>query len=124
VNAMSNYNVAPPQGPPIAGLVREDRTYTIPDVRGPWLSFYVTPQGHWRISKVYVPADMRGQGYGRQLLAAVCLAADCAGVTLNLTVEPERGGLRKRELRAWYQRMGFVSQAGDDYMERQPEGYS
>ena len=120
MNTISNYSAPFPQGPAVAGLVCEGRTYTLPGVCGPWLAFFVTPQGQWRISKVYVPEDMRGQGYGRRLLAAVCRAADSAGATLTLTAEPVRGGLRKSELKAWYRRMGFVSPMGDDHMERAP----
>ena len=117
---MNDTSALLPAGPVISGLNSEGFVYTLPDVEGPLLVLFVTANG-WRISKIEVPPELRGRGFGRQLLAAVCDAADGANVTITLTVERySRSGLHKQVLRAWYRRMGFIAPMGDDHMEREP----
>ena len=118
---MNDYSALLPAGPVIPGLLNsEGSLYTLPEVEGPFLVLFVTANG-WRIAKIEVPPELRGRGFGRQLLAAVCDAADNANVTVTLTVERySRSGLYKRVLRMWYQRMGFIAPMGDDHMEREP----
>ena len=114
------YSAPLPAGPVISGLNSEGNAYTLPDVEGPVLVLFVTTTG-WRIAKIEVPPELIGRGFGRQLLAAVCAAADGANVTITLTVERySRSGLHKQVLRAWYRRMGFIAPMGDDHMERRP----
>ena len=105
--------------PVISGLNGDGIVYTLPDVEGPVLVLFVKANG-WKIDKIEVPPELRGRGFGRQLLAAVCDAADGEGVTITLTVERySRSGLYKQALRTWYGRMGFIPM-GDDHMEREP----
>lgn len=54
---------------------------------------------------LWVPAPLRGQGLGRQLLRAVCRDADESGTVLWLSVEPGDGDVER--LIATYQRRGF-----------------
>lgn len=56
-----------------------------------------------------VGTRMRGQGNASRLLKTVTDEADSEGVILYLSVEPDGTGLSEEQLRAWYQRNGFVN---------------
>lgn len=65
----------------------------------------------WAVTEVAVKPKLRGQGYGRLLMAEVLADADREGVTLCLEILPDHpafGGLTYEQLEAWYMRLGFV----------------
>lgn len=76
----------------------------------------------WELSRINVPADYRGQGYGSELLGQVCDDADNEGVTLVLNINPY-GALTYQQLQDWYERWGFVASElhGDSIFRREPE---
>lgn len=59
------------------------------------------------LTRVAVGDEVRGRGYGSDLLGMVCEDADAEGVTLLLNIEPDPGGLSHDQLRGWYKRYGF-----------------
>jgi ribosomal protein S18 acetylase RimI-like enzyme len=64
--------------------------------------------GHGRIiTRINVPAEFRGKGHGRDLLAQITRDADKEGVTLWLEISPS-DGLDGDQLAAWYIRAGFM----------------
>lgn len=65
------------------------------------------PKGPWRISRINVPAQWRGRGFGTELLKQILADADAEEVPLML--EPvATGGLTAHQLEKWYERHGFV----------------
>lgn len=75
------------------------------------------------VSFIEVPAEFRGQGYGRQLMDALTLEADEHGIVLFVAVDPYHDSpLDQSALRAWYERNGFVEfQAEPLLMARMPD---
>lgn len=59
-----------------------------------------------RINVPKWPVNMRGQGHARTLMQQVLHDADRDSVTLYLQISPS-DGLNYRQLKAWYQRLGF-----------------
>lgn len=76
----------------------------------------ITPS--WTISRINVPEEYRGHGYGSELLRMILDDADLEQVALELEVEPS-GPLNYHDLQAWYERYGFVRQS-NGYMKRRP----
>ena len=64
----------------------------------------------WRLGYLGVRPEHRGQGHGSRMLKEITGAADKAGVAIHATVQPDKGGLNKRQLHSWYKRAGFVRQ--------------
>ena len=75
------------------------------------------------VSFIEVPAEFRGQGYGRQLMDELTLEADEHGIVLFVSVDPYHDSpLDQAALRAWYERNGFVEfQAEPLLMARMPD---
>jgi GNAT superfamily N-acetyltransferase len=63
-----------------------------------------------RVSVPITQPSNRGQGIASALFKEVCTEADHQGVTLILYIVPDGspGSLGRRQLTAWYQRLGFV----------------
>ena len=59
------------------------------------------------ISRINVPRENRGKGYGSQLLRQVLDIADQEKIRLYLEIAPS-DGLNYEQLEAWYKRYGFV----------------
>lgn len=65
------------------------------------------------ITRINVPEQHRGQGYGRRLLKQACEAADTDGITLFIEAIPYSGSpLDTEALTCWYERMGFAMHGG------------
>lgn len=62
--------------------------------------------GGWMICRVNVPAPSRRQGIATRLMAEVLADADAEGEVLWLAVNAY-GDMTKRQLIAWYKRLGF-----------------
>lgn len=62
---------------------------------------------HWTITRINVPVDHRGHGYGRQLLQMIIDDADQESITLALEPSPS-DGLDYDQLVNWYARHDFV----------------
>lgn len=60
------------------------------------------------VVKVWTDEEHRRQGYGTELIQAVCDEADVQGIVLILQPLPFGEGLDKDKLIAWYSRFGFV----------------
>lgn len=60
----------------------------------------------WTITRINVPVEFRGQGYGKALLDMILADADSTGRTLWLQ-PASSGGLEQATLEAWYERNGF-----------------
>lgn len=58
------------------------------------------------ITRINVPAEYRGQGFGKELLQQILADADAEGVTLWLEISPS-DGLDYDQLHDWYTRNGF-----------------
>lgn len=71
---------------------------------------------NWTITRINVPAEFRGNGYGTALLKLILADADSEGATLQLEVLSS-GPLNYDELVAWYVRHGF-QQASSGHLER------
>ena len=72
----------------------------------------------WTITRINIPAEHRGHGYGSDLLKRILADADDEGVTLALEVFPS-GPLDYDALEQWYIRYGFcMSPLG--YLLRRP----
>lgn len=69
------------------------------------------------ITRINVPPKERGKGAGRKLLSAILADADRTRTTLFLEIVPT-GGLTEEQLKAWYERNGFVYWKG--VMRRRP----
>jgi ribosomal protein S18 acetylase RimI-like enzyme len=73
---------------------------------------------HWTITRINVPEQFRGNGYGSALLDQIIADADAEREVLQLEISPS-GGLSFRQLEDWYKRRGFfVTDHG--YMKRVP----
>jgi ribosomal protein S18 acetylase RimI-like enzyme len=64
-------------------------------------------EGGMMITRINVPKDYRGKGYGRELLRQILVDADQEAITLHLHVSCS-DGLTDQQLDAWYKRHGFV----------------
>lgn len=63
--------------------------------------------GTMTITRINVPSEFRGRGYGSLLLKQVLTAADHDLVRLSLEIYPS-GPLSHDDLEAWYKRHGFI----------------
>jgi GNAT superfamily N-acetyltransferase len=73
------------------------------------------------VVRVWTDEDHRRQGYGTELMQAVCDEADVLGVVLMLQPLPFGEGVTKEKLMAWYSRFGFVkTQSKPVLMARAP----
>lgn len=67
----------------------------------------------WTLTRISVPPldfegrSLRGQGLARGIMQQILTDADKEGVVLILYISPG-GGLTKRQLAAWYKRLGFT----------------
>ena len=75
------------------------------------LSGRSTPDAVVSLSKIAVPAAMRGNGVGRAIMADMVAEADRNGWTLSLTPDGEWGSSVPR-LRKFYAQFGFVPNSG------------
>lgn len=75
----------------------------------------------WVITRINIPAEHRGNGYGSALLKRILVDADVEQVTLALEVFPS-GPLDYDDLMYWYARHGFRS-TKHGYMVRKPSDY-
>lgn len=91
-------------------------TYAIREVRA--IADLVSHEGMWVITRINVPAEYRGKGYGTQLLRRICADADREGATLTLTIHAS-GALEHAALEAWYTRHGFKVMP-EGWLERKP----
>jgi GNAT superfamily N-acetyltransferase len=60
------------------------------------------------VVRVWTDPEHRRQGFGTQLMQAVCEEADCERIVLILQPRPYDTGIGKDKLIAWYKRFGFV----------------
>jgi predicted GNAT family N-acyltransferase len=60
----------------------------------------------WIITRINVPMQFRGKGFGSELLKQICSDADKEKQTLFLEIQSS-DGLSYRELEEWYLRYGF-----------------
>lgn len=74
------------------------------------------------VSGVVCDQAARGKGHAKALMAGVLSDADASRITLLVMVEPfDDGPMGIGDLRAWYERMGFVEiQAAPCVMARMP----
>lgn len=75
--------------------------------------------GTMTITRINVPQEHRGKGYGSTMLQTLCDEADRDGIRLTLEVFPS-GALDYYELVAWYERYDFHWDKNYMYMERIP----
>lgn len=76
----------------------------------------------WTITRINVPWEYRGQGYGTKILNMILEEADQEGVDLYL-VASSSGSMDDDELEAWYRRHGFHHDGRHSYyMRRRPYG--
>lgn len=61
---------------------------------------------YW-LARINTPAKHRGKGIAGRLMREMCSEADAEGVDIYLGISPS-GDLDLYELRAWYERLGFV----------------
>jgi ribosomal protein S18 acetylase RimI-like enzyme len=96
--------------------------YTVPGVRATANTLQFAPDS-WILTGVEVAEGARGVGAGEALLRQVCADADAEGVTLYLSVQPDRETDEAR-LRTWYERWGFRGYVdlSPDAMRRAPAG--
>ncbi len=75
------------------------------------------------LDTVQVVEAERDNGYGSDLLATVCAAADADGTTVTLTADPTPDSpFSARSLCKWFGRNGWVSDPDDLYlMTRTPQ---
>jgi GNAT superfamily N-acetyltransferase len=59
------------------------------------------------LTRINTPRAHRGKGVARALMAQILSDADAEGVTLFLHISPS-DGLNYNQLKAWYERCGFV----------------
>jgi len=91
-----------------------EEMYQIPDVRG---SVYL-------VTRIEVAEELRGQGLARQAVRTLLDDADAESVNLVLTCQPDGShkSLTHSQLKAWYERLGFVQFQGDyPEMYRKPQ---
>jgi ribosomal protein S18 acetylase RimI-like enzyme len=63
-------------------------------------------EDNYVITRINVPKEHRGQGWGRALLQDAIKIADDSGYTLWLEINPY-GEMTFQQLAAWYERNGF-----------------
>jgi len=81
----------------------------------------ITDMGEaWIINRVNVPKKHRGKGIGRALMQKCLADADAEGVTLQLDINPY-GEMSYTELRAWYERLGFIQKYKNGPFIRKPK---
>ena len=73
----------------------------------------------WRLAFIRTSGAGRGKGLASRVLKEIAAAADQAGITLTLGVEPQGNGLDYDQLENWYGRHGF-STTRSNQMERKP----
>ncbi len=73
---------------------------------------------NWTITRINIPEQFRGNGYGTALLQRILDDADDDGVILQLEVSPS-GPLNYLQLVRWYSRHGFRHRP-NGYMRRLP----
>jgi GNAT superfamily N-acetyltransferase len=73
----------------------------------------------WTVTRINIPKEERGNGYGTALLKRILADADEEGVSLSLEPSPS-GGLNYAQLVAWYRRHGFRMTV-HGYMIRRPQ---
>lgn len=85
--------------------------------------YWDSSRQHWMISRINVPKEFRGLGYGSNLLRQICAEADQDQAVLALGISPS-DGLTFRQLETWYRRHGFVPVDGHNsaFRRRQPRG--
>jgi ribosomal protein S18 acetylase RimI-like enzyme len=74
----------------------------------------LTPYQHngqpgYLLTRINVPVQHRGLGYGTMLLLECLQSADAEGAVIVLEISPS-DGLNFEELGAWYTRYGFIRQ--------------
>ena len=78
---------------------------------------------HWMITRLNVPQEVRGLGYGTELLRRITEDADKDNLALCLLPQAS-GGLDHDRLIAWYERYGFMwVESGACGMIRPPLSY-
>lgn len=96
--------------------------YVIPEVRA--IADLVQPfelTANWTITRINVPRESRGQGYGTRLLEMILADADAEGLTLQLEVQPS-GEMTYAALTDWYMKHGFQQRPRNfGYMIRRPK---
>lgn len=75
--------------------------------------------GFW-ITRLNVPLEFRGQGFGRQLINLILSDADKFGATLYLQVSSS-GELDNTDISKWYSRNGFVESSLETFQIRRPK---
>lgn len=63
------------------------------------------PEGVLELSRLFVRAKHRGEGYGTSIMEAICEDADRTGTVILLRPDAEDGD--NETLAAWYRRFGF-----------------
>lgn len=87
-----------------------------------------TSDGGYRVSRIVVPPEQRGEGVGTEIMRDILRQADADGARVSLTPSGDFGG-NVNKLRAWYKDLGFVDNKGrakdyavSDAMYREPQG--
>jgi predicted GNAT superfamily acetyltransferase len=79
-------------------------------------------KGGKRIDKIFVPTEIRGYGYGRDLMRDVLDIADIEGVTLSLVIcADDDAAMCNLALERWYTSLGFKRKEGYCEYERPPK---
>lgn len=73
----------------------------------------------WLLTRVNVPKERRGQGYGSFLLDSILKDADAEQSAIVLEASPS-DGLTLAQLQTWYERRGFVREGATNVMRREP----
>jgi hypothetical protein len=105
----------------IAAILDWTKSYDAYHVGGPFFArafentqviFELGPDaaGGIRLSYIKTPNEARHQGYASRALKELCDIADKHQLHISGTVRPERGGLNKKQLFAWYGKFGFERQ--------------
>lgn len=77
------------------------------------------------ITRINVPFDVRGKGYGTALLKKCLEDADIEGVRLYLEImQGDELGLTYEQLQSWYERHGFKQLGAGGMFLRKPAGES
>ena len=74
----------------------------------------------YEINRINVPAAFRHRGFGTEMLGMVLEFAEDHDIILVLSILPS-GPLNHDQLRAWYERHGFVWSGVDGMMIWKPE---
>lgn len=89
------------KGGQLVGLASIDLSHYAEDPYGVWVARIFTTEGH------------RGEGFARIGMRGLCHAADETGVTLYISPN-SYGPMKKRDLVAWWKRLGFKKKAKSD----------